>query len=125
MAGACGGPAGGSRSGRGRSVGGIRALMVVSDEKRRMVRLELRNTDAKTVVRVEVDEPAARGRRPAGRHACSRSAATTSDARRAERILTGLGLRAVDPAKIEQPSPNRGRKVDRAAARERAPGNGV
>ena len=41
----------------------IRALMVVDEEKRRIRRLELRNGDGKTVVRLEVDEPA--GREPA------------------------------------------------------------
>ena len=45
-------------------VAGIRALMVVSDEKRRMSRLELRNKDGKTVARVELDEPASAGRPP-------------------------------------------------------------
>src|SRR5674476_1124346 len=37
---------------------GIRALMVVSDQRRCMRRLELRNEDGKTVARVELDEPA-------------------------------------------------------------------
>ena len=39
-------------------VTGIRALMVISDEKRRIRRLELLNKDGKTVARVELDEPA-------------------------------------------------------------------
>src|SRR5664279_3430433 len=37
---------------------GIRALVVASDERRRMWQLELRNEDGKTVARVELDEPA-------------------------------------------------------------------
>lgn len=39
-------------------VSGIRALMVASDEKRRMRRLDLQNNEGKTVARVELDEPA-------------------------------------------------------------------
>ena len=75
---------------------GIRALMVVSDEKRRMSLLELRNTDAKTVVRVELDEPVSAGAREA-RLTVLTLRGYAADARRAERILTGLGLRDVDP----------------------------
>ena len=44
------------------AVAEIRALMVVDEEKRRIRRLELRNGDGKTVVRLEVDEPAGRER---------------------------------------------------------------
>ena len=76
-------------------VAGIRALMVVSDENRRMSLLELRNTDAKTVVRVELDEPVSAG---AGgtRLTVLALRGYQADARRVERILTGLGLREVD-----------------------------
>ena len=57
---------------------GIRALMVVSDEKRRMSLLDLRNTDAKTVVRIELDEPVSAGARDPAVSPCSRSAAMTA-----------------------------------------------
>lgn len=83
----------------------IRALMVVSDERRRVQRLALQNKDGKTVARVELDEPAA-----AFVVSASASAAPTApsqlivqplrgydeQARRAERLLVGLGLRVVD-----------------------------
>ena len=42
-------------------VSDIRALTVVAEEKRRVRRLELRNRDGKTVVRVDLDEPAGGG----------------------------------------------------------------
>src|SRR5207342_742827 len=38
-------------------VAGIRALMVVSDARRQVRRLELRNEDAKLVVRIAVEGP--------------------------------------------------------------------
>ncbi len=75
---------------------GIRALMVVSDEKRRMVRLDLRNSDAKTVARVDLDEPAASVAGPAALTVLTLRG-YDDDGRRAARSLTGLGLRAVDP----------------------------
>jgi len=76
-------------------VTGIRALMVASDERRRVRRLELHNEDGKTVARVELDEPAS---------AAAASAQLTvrtlrgydEQARRAARLLVGLGLRAVE-----------------------------
>jgi CHAD domain-containing protein len=81
---------------------GIRALMVVSDEKRRVRRLELRNEDEKTVARLELDEPAA----------ASAAVAELSvhplrgyedQARRATRLLLGLGLKAVEEGSDRQP----------------------
>ncbi|MHB8186658.1 MAG: CHAD domain-containing protein [Dermatophilaceae bacterium] len=76
-------------------VTGIRALMVTFDERRRVRRLELHNEDGKTVARVELDEPAS---------AAAASAQFTvrtlrgyeDQARRAARLLVGLGLRAVE-----------------------------
>ena len=58
-------------------VTGIRALMVVSDEKRHIQRLDLRNKDGKTVARVELDEPASQQpRRP--RYGCAPCGDTTN-----------------------------------------------
>ncbi|WP_309647493.1 CHAD domain-containing protein [Nocardioides sp.] len=76
-------------------VAGIRALMVVSDEKRRMSLLELDNKDAKTVVRVELDEPVSAGAGPACLTVLTLRG-YDEHGRRAERILIGLGLRAVE-----------------------------
>ena len=78
----------------------IRALTVVAEEKRRVRRLELRNGDGKTVVRIDLDEPAGGG--------SSRPATVTvrelrgydDQARRAVALLTGLGLR---PASDDEP----------------------
>jgi CHAD domain-containing protein len=77
------------------SVAGIRALLVVADKKRRVRRLELRNEDEKTVARLELDEPSG---------ASTDSAVVTvhslrgyeDQARRATRLLAGLGLRPVE-----------------------------
>jgi CHAD domain-containing protein len=77
------------------SVTGIRALMVISDERRRVQRLELHNKDGKTVARVELDEPASAAAAPA--EVSVRSLRGYDEqARRATRLLTGLGLRAVE-----------------------------
>ncbi len=94
-------------------VAGIRALMVIRDEKRRMVRLELHNNDGKTVVRVEVDEPAASGGRPEGM-TLTTLRGYDEDGRRAAKALAALGLLAVDPREDEEPvTPTRGAKADR------------
>jgi CHAD domain-containing protein len=95
-------------------VAGIRALMVVSDEKRRMSLLELRNKDGKIVVRVELDEPVSAGAGPA-RLTVLTLRGYDEQGRRAARILTGLGLRAVEPGEDRETvgAPPKAR-VDRA-----------
>jgi CHAD domain-containing protein len=76
-------------------VTGIRALMVFSDEKRRVQRLELHNKDGKTVARVELDEPAsAKGATAVVSVRSLRG--YDEQATRAARLLTGAGLRAVE-----------------------------
>jgi CHAD domain-containing protein len=76
-------------------VAGIRALLVVSDEKRRVRRLALRNGDEKTVARLELDEPAAASASTAeiSVHALR---GYEDQARRATRLLLGLGLKTVE-----------------------------
>jgi CHAD domain-containing protein len=77
-------------------VASIRALMVVSDERRRVRRLELRNRDEKIVARIEVDEPASASSRPA-ELTVHPLRGYEDQARRATGLLTGVGLRpAVD-----------------------------
>jgi CHAD domain-containing protein len=76
-------------------VAGIRALMVASDERRRRQLLALRNAEGKTVVRIELDEPAALAAAPA-RLIVRALRGYVAQARRAERLLVGLGLRPVD-----------------------------
>ena len=74
------------------AVADIRALIVVDEEKRRIRRLELRNGDGKTVVRLEVDEPAGSG---------------------SARPRDGDGPRA---ARVRRPGQPRRRPADRARA---------
>ena len=83
-------------------VAGIRALLVVSDEKRRVRRLELRNEDEKTVARLELDEPAAAS---AGTAEISVQALRgyEDQARRATRLLQALGLKSVEDGGDRQP----------------------
>jgi CHAD domain-containing protein len=76
---------------------GIRALMVASEERRRVWRLELCNQDGKTVARVELDEPVS-----VSAVAASPAQLTVrglrgydEQARRACSLLVGLGLRPV------------------------------
>jgi len=74
---------------------GIRALTVLSDERRRVQRLDLRNKEGKTVARVELDEPSSPATAPVelrvrplrGYH---------KEAVRATRLLTGAGISVVD-----------------------------
>ena len=79
-------------------VTGIRALMVASDERRLLRRLELRNDDGKTVARVELDEPASlsAGAAAPAQLIVRRLRGYDEQARRADRLLVGLGLRAVE-----------------------------
>jgi CHAD domain-containing protein len=72
----------------------IRALMVAADEKRRVRRLELRNADQKTVVRVELDEPAARGAATPPTVTVRAMRGYEDQARRAARLLADHGLRS-------------------------------
>jgi CHAD domain-containing protein len=76
---------------------GIRALMVVSDERRRLRRLDLRNEDRKIVARVELDEPASHTAVAASpaQLTVRRLRGYEEQARRADRLLVGLGLHAV------------------------------
>jgi len=77
---------------------GVRALMVASDERRRMWQLELCNEDGKTVARVELDEPAsvsAVAASPA-QLTVHRLRGYDEQARRACSLLVGLGLRAAE-----------------------------
>jgi CHAD domain-containing protein len=77
------------------AVTGIRALLVVSDEKRRVQRLELHNKNGKTVARVELDGPSSAAGPPA--EVWVRSLLGYDEqARRAARLLTGAGLLAVE-----------------------------
>ncbi|MEO6143700.1 MAG: CHAD domain-containing protein [Dermatophilaceae bacterium] len=85
-------------------VTGIRALMVASDEKRRIQRLALLNKGGKTVVRVELDEPASAAAAPA--QVKVRTLRGYDDqARRADRLVESLGLRPVGHSENAQPSP--------------------
>ncbi|MBC7594803.1 MAG: CHAD domain-containing protein [Kineosporiaceae bacterium] len=87
-------------------VSGIRALMVISDERRSMRVLDLNNEEGKTVARVEFDEPA-----PAAIAAGDTPAQLTirslrgydQEARRATQLLTGLGLQAVETDEGREP----------------------
>jgi CHAD domain-containing protein len=75
-------------------VADIRALLVVSDQKRRVRRLVLRNRDEKIVARLELDEPAPPSTHPA--EATMHALRGYEDqARRAIRLLTASGLRPV------------------------------
>jgi len=75
---------------------GIRALMVVSDEKRNIRRLDLRNKDSKTVARVDLDEPASAAATPAEVWVRTMRG-YDEQARRATNLLTGAGLRPLEP----------------------------
>ena len=94
----------------------IRALTVVAEEKRRVRRLELRNGDGKTVVRIDLDEPVGGG--------ASRPAMVTvrelrgygDEARRAVALLTGLGLR---PASDDEDETDGGRSLPMSTATRR------
>ena len=78
-------------------VTGVRALMVASDERRCLRRLELRNHDGKTVARVDLDEPASvSAMAETAQLTVRRLRGYDEQARRADRLLVGLGLRAVE-----------------------------
>jgi len=77
-------------------VAGIRSLMLFSEERRRVRPLELKNHDGKTVVRVELDEPASKTAGPA-QLTVRAMRGYDAPARRSGRLLAGIGLRAVVP----------------------------
>lgn len=90
------------------AVSGIRALMVISDEQRRMRVLELNNEDGKTVARVEFDEAASAAIAPASTPTQLTVRALRGydqQARQATQILIGLGLRAIEYGKDRGPGP--------------------
>ena len=75
---------------------GVRALLAISDERRLVRQLELRNADGKIVARVDIDEPASRAG-SAAEVAVHALRGYDEQARRVTRLLTGLGLREVGP----------------------------
>ncbi len=83
-------------------VAGIRALMMTSEETRRLRRLELLNEDGKTVARAELDEPASGATGPA-RLTVRTLRGYDDQARRAARLLVGLGLQAVEHGDAREP----------------------
>ena len=84
-------------------VSGIRALMVASDENRRIQRLALQNRAGKTVVRVEVDEPASAAAAPAQLKVRTLRG-YDEQARRADRLVESLGLPIVEPSENREPN---------------------
>ncbi|MBC7559207.1 MAG: CHAD domain-containing protein [Dermatophilaceae bacterium] len=84
-------------------VTGIRALMVVSDERRRIQSLALQNQDGKTVARVELDAPASPASAVPTEVTLYPLRGYDASARRAAALLTGAGLlplaRAAPPAR--------------------------
>jgi CHAD domain-containing protein len=91
------------------SVTGIRALIAMSQEPRRLRRLDLLNEDGKTVARVDVDEPGSPSAGPA--QLTVRTLRGYEDqAQRALRLLTTMGLRPLrrrterDPDSAPEPT---------------------
>jgi CHAD domain-containing protein len=83
-------------------VSGIRALMVVADEQRRLRRLDLRNTDEKIVARVDVTD--ARDDEQSAEVAVRPLRGYRPQADRAVRLLSPLGLRPVPAPTDEEPA---------------------
>jgi CHAD domain-containing protein len=78
-------------------VTGIRALMVVSDQRRQIRRLELHDGEGKTVARVELDEPASQTSPGAPAEVWVRTLrGYEKQARLAADVLAGLGLRVAE-----------------------------
>jgi len=77
-------------------VTGIRALMVASDEKRRIQRLALKNRDGKTVVRIELDQPDSAAAAPTQLKVRTLRG-YDEQARRADRLVESLGLPLLEP----------------------------
>ena len=84
-------------------VAGIRALMVASDENRRIQALALQNKDGKTVVRVEVDEPPSDAATHAQLKVCTLRG-YDEQARRVDRLVESLGLPGVEPGENREPN---------------------
>lgn len=86
-------------------VSGIRALMALSEQDRLVCQVDLRNDDEKIVARLELDEPRDAG--PTGRSHVTVHALRGYDdqARRAIRILAGLGLRPGHPGEDDAAAP--------------------
>lgn len=78
-------------------VAGLRALLVVSDERRSQRLLELHNADGKTVVRIELDEPVDGAGAP-GTVTVRALRGYDEHASRVDRLLVRLGLRPVEVA---------------------------
>ncbi len=97
------------------SLTGIRALMVTSEERRRVQRLELHNADGKTVARIDLDEPDSAAAAPAQLTVCTLRG-YDEQARKAARLLVSLGLRAVENGENRQPDSAARKAIsDRAA----------
>ncbi len=79
-------------------VASIRALMVVSDEKRSVSLVDLHNADQKTVARVELDTPAGPGSTSPAELTVRRLRGYDDQAKRAARLLADLGLQSVQAA---------------------------
>jgi CHAD domain-containing protein len=96
-------------------VTGIRALIAMSQESRRLRRLDLLNEDAKTVGRIEVDEPESPTAGPA--QLTVRTLRGYEDqAQRAARLLSGAGLRPLRRrAERDHDSPPKPTTADRNA----------
>ena len=86
-------PKGPVRDAVGRAIG-IRALMVLSTQQRRVCRVDVCNKDAKVVVRLELDEPVAPGA-TAARLTVLALRGYDDQSRRAGHLLADLGLRPV------------------------------
>lgn len=91
------------------SVTGIRALIAMSPESRRLRRLDLLNADGKTVARVEVDEPGSPSAGPT-QLTVHTLRGYEEQAQRARHLLTGTGLRPLrrrtelDPDSAPEPT---------------------
>ncbi|MEP7034406.1 MAG: CHAD domain-containing protein [Actinomycetota bacterium] len=96
------------------SVTGIRALLVTSDQRRRVQQLELQDEEGKTVARVELDEPASPGSAPA-QLTVRTMRGYEEQARRVSRLLAGLGHGVVDRDEGEDPGPAPAAAMDRLA----------
>lgn len=95
-------------------VAGIRALIVISDEKRRVRRAELRNGDEKIVARVDLEEPVATSP-PVPLEVTVRPLRGYDDqARRATGLLTALGLRPVEVREVAEPEVSPSVGMDRS-----------
>ena len=96
-------------------VTGIRALIAMSQESRRLRRLDLLNEDAKTVARVDVDEPESPTAGPAQFTVCTLRG-YEDQAQPAVRLLLGVGLRPLrHRAERDHDSPPEPTSADRHA----------